>query len=116
MAPGASDPACRPQVADRRPGWLGLRLVTPMTLNALTMTSHAFDTRIRPARPLLILLTIVALSACGVEAVGSAASGAAVKKQEIEQGQVQKEAVQQQLQQALEQGQQRQQALEQSTR
>jgi Tfp pilus assembly protein PilN len=64
----------------------------------------------------MALLLASALSACGVEAVGSAATGAAIKKQELEQGQAQKEAIQQQLQQALDQGQQRQQALEQATK
>ena len=65
--------------------------------------------------PIALLLASV-LSACGVEAVGSAATGAGIKKQELEQGQAQKEAIQQQLQQALDQGQQRQQALEQATK
>lgn len=56
------------------------------------------------------------LAGCGMEAVGSAATGAAVKKQELEQGQVQKEAIEQQLHQAIQQGQQRQEALEQATK
>lgn len=60
----------------------------------------------------MVVLCAVALTGCGVEAVGSAATGAAVKKQEIEQGQAQKEAIQQQLQQALDQGQQRQRDME----
>ena len=46
--------------------------------------------------PIALLLAAV-LSACGVEAVGSAATGAASKKQELEQGQAQKEAIQRQL-------------------
>lgn len=62
------------------------------------------------------LLGTLFLCGCGVEAVGTAATGAAVKKQEVEQGQAQQQAIQQQLQQALEQGQQRQQQLEQATK
>jgi hypothetical protein len=62
------------------------------------------------------LLCVAALAGCGVEAVGSAATGAAIKKQEVEQGQAQKKAIEQQLQQALDQGQQRQQALDQATK
>ncbi|NIC42178.1 hypothetical protein [Aquabacterium sp. A08] len=61
------------------------------------------------------LLPIV-LSGCGVEAVGSAATAGAVKKQEVEQGQAQSEAIQRQLQQAQQQGQQRQQALDDATK
>lgn len=52
-------------------------------------------------------LAATVLTGCGVEAVGSAATGAAIKKQEVEQAQAQKQAVHQQLQQALDQGQQR---------
>ncbi len=55
------------------------------------------------------------LVGCGVETVGVAATGAVVKKQEIEQGQAQKEAIEQQLQKALDQNQQRQKELEQAT-
>jgi hypothetical protein len=65
---------------------------------------------------LLVLVGAAALAGCGVEAVGSAATGAAIKKQEVEQGQAQKKAIEQQLQQALDQGQQRQQALDQATK
>jgi NAD(P)H-dependent FMN reductase len=64
----------------------------------------------------MALLATLFLSGCGMEAVGTAATGAAIKKQEVEQGQAQQQAIQQQLQQALEQGQQRQQQLEQSTK
>ena len=65
---------------------------------------------------LLVFVCVSILTGCSVEAVGSSATGAAVKKQELEQAQAQKQAVQQQLQQALDQGQQRQQALEQATK
>ena len=64
----------------------------------------------------LLLLCTAAMAGCGLEAVGSAATGAAVKKQEIENSQAQKEAIQQQLQQALDQGQQRQRDLDQATK
>ena len=51
--------------------------------------------RLRSA--LLFALCTVAGAGCGLEAVGSAATGAAVKKQEIDNNQAQKEAIQQQL-------------------
>lgn len=38
-------------------------------------------------RHLLYLLVFVSLGGCGVEAVGTAATGASIKKQELEQGQ-----------------------------
>lgn len=63
-----------------------------------------------------VWVSALLLAGCGVEAVGSAATGAAVKKQELEQGQAQKEAIQQRLDQAIQQGQQRQEALEQATK
>lgn len=55
------------------------------------------------------------LAGCGVDTVGVAATGAVVKKQEIEQGQAQKEVIEQQLQKALDQNHQRQKELEQAT-
>lgn len=72
------------------------------------------DNRLRTA--LLLVLCTVAVAGCGLEAVGSAATGAAVKKQEIDNSQAQKEAVQQQLQQAFEQGQKRQRDLDEATK
>lgn len=63
------------------------------------MCRHMTDNR-TCANWLLVLCT-AALAGCGLESVGSAATGAAVKMQEIENSQAQKEAIQQQLQQAL---------------
>ena len=65
---------------------------------------------------LMLVLCTPALAGCGLDAVGSAATGAAVKKQEIENSQAQKEVIQHQLQQALGQGQQRQRDLDQATK
>ena len=56
--------------------------------------------------------SLTLLTGCGMEAVGTAATSAAMKKQEVEQAQANKQAVQQQLEQAMKQGQQRQQALD----
>lgn len=72
------------------------------------------DNRLRNA--LLLAFCSTAVAGCGLEAVGSAATGAAVKKQEIENSQAQKQVIQQQLQQALDQGQQRQRDLDQATK
>ena len=66
-------------------------------------------------RALASALMIGALTACGVETAGTAATAAAVKKQELEQARAQQQAVQQQLQDALKQGQERQQRLDDAT-
>lgn len=61
---------------------------------------HAFKTALLGA-------ALVMLAACGVETASTAATAAAVKKNEIEQGRATQEQVQQQLQKSLEQSQQR---------
>ena len=53
------------------------------------------------------LLAMLALSACGVETASTAATGAAIKKQELEQGKKTMEQMQQKLDQANLQVQQR---------
>jgi proteasome assembly chaperone (PAC2) family protein len=55
----------------------------------------------------LILAAVVAVSACGVETVGTAATGAVIKKQELEQGQKTMEQMQQKVDQMNQQAQQR---------
>lgn len=55
----------------------------------------------------LLGAALVMLAACGVETASTAATAAAVKKNEIEQGRATQEQVQQQLQKSLEQSQQR---------
>ncbi|QKV57009.1 MAG: hypothetical protein HT580_07055 [Dechloromonas sp.] len=52
-------------------------------------------------------VAILALSACGVETASTAATGAAIKKQELEQGKKTMEQMQQRLDQANSQVQQR---------
>ncbi len=65
----------------------------------------------------LLMLVLPALTACGVETVGAAATAGAVKQQEIEQGRAVQQQVQQQLQQSLDQTQQqRAEQLDQATR
>lgn len=58
-------------------------------------------------RFLLGLAAAVALGACGVETASTAATGAAIKKQELEQGRKTMEQMQQKLDQANQQVQQR---------
>ena len=53
------------------------------------------------------IVAILALSACGVETATAAATGAAIKKQELEQGKKTMEQMQQRLDQANLQVQQR---------
>jgi len=70
----------------------------------------------KSCRVALLTLVLPALTACGVETVGTAATAGAIKQQEIEQGRVVQQQVQQQLQQAMDTTQQRAEQLEQATR
>ena len=58
-------------------------------------------------RRFIAVIAIVALSGCGVDTVTTAATGAAAKKNEIEQGKKTMEQVQQDIGKAMEQSQQR---------
>jgi len=58
-------------------------------------------------RQLIALLAIVALGGCGVETATTAATSAAIKKQEIEEGKKTMGQVQQKIDQAMDQAQQR---------
>lgn len=51
----------------------------------------------------LTMAVLLAVSACGVETVGTAATGAAIKKQELEQGKKTMEQMQNKLDQANQQ-------------
>jgi len=55
----------------------------------------------------LLASLLLSLAACGVETVGTAATAASVKKQEVEQGQKTLQEVQQKLDQAGQQAAQR---------
>jgi hypothetical protein len=54
-------------------------------------------------KTLLVVFTIAALAGCGVETATTAATGAAVRKQELEEGKITLEQVQQKVGQAMEQ-------------
>ena len=56
---------------------------------------------------LLPLLAVLLISACGVETVGTAATGAALKKQELQEGKKTMEQMQQKIDQAAQQSQER---------
>ena len=58
-------------------------------------------------RRLTVVFTIVMLAGCGVETATTAATGAAIKKQEIEQGQKTQEQMRQKVEQATQQMEQR---------
>jgi NifU-like protein involved in Fe-S cluster formation len=58
-------------------------------------------------RRLIVLLAVAALAGCGVETATTAATGAAVKKKELEEGQKTQERAQQKIGEAMEQAQQR---------
>ena len=56
---------------------------------------------------MLPLLAVLLASACGVETVGTAATGAALKKQELQEGKKTMEQMQQKIDQAAQQSQER---------
>ncbi|HEX6295440.1 MAG TPA: hypothetical protein VFZ74_02595 [Burkholderiales bacterium] len=58
-------------------------------------------------RMLAVLLAAAALAGCGVETASTAATAAAIKKQEIEQGQRTLQQAQQKIDSAMQQMQQR---------
>jgi NifU-like protein involved in Fe-S cluster formation len=58
-------------------------------------------------KQLILVFAIAALAGCGVEIATTAATGAAIKKQEIEEGKKTMEQMQQKIGQAMEQTQQR---------
>jgi len=63
-------------------------------------------------RTLIALAMLGALAGCGLETVGTAATGAAIKKQELEQGKKTMEQAQQKIDQAMQLQQQQQQQLQ----
>lgn len=58
-------------------------------------------------KTLLVIATAAALAGCGVEAVGTAATAASIKKQELEQGQKTMQQMQQKIDATMQQAQQR---------
>ena len=58
-------------------------------------------------RELIVLVAVATLAGCGVESVGTAATAAAVKQQEIQQGKKTMEQAQDKLNQAMQATQQR---------
>jgi hypothetical protein len=63
-------------------------------------------------RHAFFLLIPLALAGCGMEVAGTAATGAAIKQQEIQQGKATQAAVEQQIGAAMQQSEQRQRQLE----
>ncbi len=58
-------------------------------------------------KPLILVFVLTFLAGCGVETATTAATGAAIKKREIEEGKKTLERVQQNIGQATERAQQR---------
>ena len=56
---------------------------------------------------LIVVFALLALAACGAETASTAATGAAIKKREVEEGKKTMERAQQNIGQAMEQVQQR---------
>lgn len=56
---------------------------------------------------LIVVIAIAVLAGCGVETATTAATGAAIKKQEVEEGKKTMDQVQQKVGQAMDQVQQR---------
>jgi len=63
-------------------------------------------------KTLVLLAALAALSGCGLESAGTAATGAAIKKQELVQGKKTMEQAQQKIEQSLQAQQQRTEAAE----
>ena len=61
---------------------------------------------------LVVALALIALGGCGVETASTAATVAAMKKRELEEGKKTQERMKQQIDQAMEQAQQRAQQAE----
>lgn len=58
-------------------------------------------------RLFIVALAVAALAGCGVETATTAATGAAIKKKELEEGKKTQERAQQKIDQAMDQAQQR---------
>ena len=58
-------------------------------------------------RAMLLMAVLAATAACGVETAGTAATGAVIKKQELEQGQATMQQMQQRIDDMNRQAQQR---------
>ena len=58
-------------------------------------------------KTILVIVATVALAGCGVEVAGTAATGAAIKKQELEQGQKTMQQAQNKIDASMQQMQQR---------
>lgn len=63
--------------------------------------------RWEPMRQFVLLLAVVALAGCGVDTATTAATGAAIKKEEVEQGRKTMGQAQQKVEQAAQQMQER---------
>ena len=73
-------------------------------LHAATETVWAYS---RPMKTLLAVVAAAALSGCGVETASTAATAAAIKKQELQEGQKTMQRAQQKIDAAAQQMQQR---------
>ena len=58
-------------------------------------------------RPLMVAIAAVVIAGCGVETVGTAATGAQLKKQELEEAKKTQQRAQQKIEQATQQMQER---------
>lgn len=58
-------------------------------------------------KQLIVVVAIAALAGCGVETATTAATGAAIKAKEVEEGKKTMERAQQKIDQAMQQGQSR---------
>lgn len=54
-------------------------------------------------RPVIVAIAVVWIAGCGVETVGTAATGAQLKKQELEEGKRTQQRAQQKIDQATQQ-------------
>ena len=66
-------------------------------------------------KQIILVLTVAALAGCGVDTLSAAATAAALKKQEIEQGKKTMEQAQQKIGKAMEQAEQQTQKMDEAT-
>lgn len=84
-----------------------VRLVHGRTIHMSPPAADLPANAANATRSLAMIFALAAIAGCGVETATTAATGAAIKKQEIEQAKKTQEQVRQKVDQAMEQVQQR---------
>ena len=70
---------------------------SPLDSRSYDLTTYGSAAKETAMRQLIVVLAITALAGCGVETATTAATGAAIKKQEMEEGKKTMERAQQKI-------------------